>query len=120
MKIIKAFPPNYSTLVKAFPIRGRSVIFAWGDRIYNPAGIVIGSELLAHEAVHGRRQQEAGIDAWWERYIAEPRFRFDEEVLAHVAEVRAGGRLDDVAEKLASPIYGRLIDAASARNMLAA
>jgi len=120
MKIIRAFPPNYSALVKAFPIRGRAVIFAWGDRIYNPAGIVITPQLLAHERVHGARQERMGVEDWWLRYVIDARFRFDEELPAHRAEVAAGTPADEVAFKLASPIYGRLIDAASARNMLAA
>lgn len=113
MKVIKAFPPNYSEIRAAFPfVRGRSVIFAYGDRIYYPSGGKLSPALMEHEGVHGRRQ--AGDPAaWWRRYISDTAFRLDEEVVAHKAEyaslARSGGSqkdLDYVVNRLCSPLYG--------------
>lgn len=72
MKVVKAFPPNYRAINDAFNVRGRDVIFCFGDRIYNPSGILIGPDLLAHEQVHSDRQASyaGGVDAWWHRYVA--------------------------------------------------
>ncbi len=129
MRVIRANPPLFDRIDAAFGIAGKPVIFSWGDRIYNPMGISVTSELHAHEAVHGRRQggaDETAIVAWWERYIDEPAFRLAEEVPAHRAEymrfcARHGNKsnranaLDAIASRLASPLYGDLVSQAQAR-----
>jgi hypothetical protein len=131
VRIVPEFPPNYAEIQAAFPgIRGRKPFFAWGDIIYNPHRVVIPPELVAHEAVHAQRQ---GVSPglWWQRYIADPRFRLMEELLAHVAEYRAyvdnpncnrhGRRaaLKAIAGRLASPLYGGLISARDAMIAIA-
>jgi hypothetical protein len=65
------------------------VIFAFGEHLYNPSGDPIPHALLAHEAVHQARQMMDGVDNWWDRYIAEQEFRYEEELLAHTAEYTA-------------------------------
>lgn len=118
----------------AFNVRGKPVIFAWGDVIYAPNRKgELPKSLLVHEAVHGERQKahEGGIEGWWRRYIAEPRFRLDEEIPAHRAELvhlmtKAKGPsmrahyLSRVASRIASPLYGNLITIAEAKKLLAA
>lgn len=47
MKVVKAFPPNYQAINDAFSVRGKSVIFCYGDRIYNPSGVAVGPDLIA-------------------------------------------------------------------------
>lgn len=124
MKVLYTFPPNYRAINDAFNTRGKPIIYAYGGVIHNPGKIKIPPQLFAHEAVHLERQ---GGDpaAWWARYIAEPRFRLDEEIPAHAAEyqsVRAvdgeGRLLNLIAERLASPLYGSLIDHAAARRII--
>lgn len=132
MKIVKAFPPNYRAINDAFNIRGQDVMFAYGGAIFNPRGGEVSLALQAHEAVHGARQggDPAG---WWERYIAEPQFRLDEEILAHQAEYRWHARqpgaerpvkgfrsystfhLNEIARRLSGPLYGGLISFAEAK-----
>src|SRR5258708_40289599 len=118
----------------AFHVRGSPVIFAWGDKIYAPLQQgELPKALLAHEAVHGERQvaYPGGIEAWWRRYIAEPRFRLDEEIPAHKAELahlltKAKGPsmrahvLSRTAARLAAPLYGTLVTSAQATQRLAA
>jgi len=131
MTIVVDFPPIYDEIAAVFRIYDRrDVVFAWGDRIYNPYELVIPTEILAHEAVHGGRQGslEAGIREWWKRYMEDRAFRFAEEVHAHRAEYlwlmqnaprgRRRSALKLVASKLASPLYGNMATASDARKIL--
>lgn len=108
---------------------GQAVIFSWGDAIYNPTGAKISKMLHAHEEIHSARQgkSEADVLMWWRRYMADPLFRYDEELPAHVAEYHAyckrhgSGRvqfLDKVAERLSSPLYGSIVTYEMARSAI--
>lgn len=138
MKVVKAFPPNYAAINAAFGVRGRAVIFCYGDRIYNPAGVAVGPDLVAHETVHSERQEKfaGGVEGWWRDYIADPAFRLAEEIPAHIAEFRywlAGAGADrpvrgfrsaaefhrlQIAQRLAGPLYGRLVSLGDAKSLL--
>ena len=122
MIIVRERPPMFAEIVKAFPeADSPGALFTWGNRIYNPSKANIPRELLAHEEVHHQRQgeEEAGIRAWWERYLVDARFRLDEELPAHIAEYKAfrGGRsgysrkgmLHHIADRLSGPFYGGLV-----------
>jgi hypothetical protein len=87
MKIEIADPPNIGEIAAAFPKRGRGVIYAYGDTIYNPSGAFINPVLVAHENAHGTRQSDP--EAWWRLYIADPEFRYQEELYGHAAELKA-------------------------------
>lgn len=124
MKIIKAFPPNCAAINRAFHIRGKPVFFAYGDKIYNPAGAYIAPAIVVHERVHGERQ---GADpaAWWQRYIDDAVFRLDEEIPAHRAEyacyrstAQTEQQLDLIAKRLSSPLYGNLVSYGLAVELL--
>jgi hypothetical protein len=110
MRVLKALPPNYRELVKLFPIRGKAVIFAWGDTVYNPSGVRIAPEIIAHENVH--LMQQSGIDPseWWRRYVDDSKFRIGVEIPAHRAEADFlrghGQKWGHVAKRLAGPLYG--------------
>ena len=113
-----------------FRIAGKSIIFAWGDTIYNPARISIPPHLMAHEEFHGWRQtQWTSIEQWWKDYIDSDAFRLEEEILAHQVEYRALLRvssnrrarrrcLKETAKRLAAPLYGRMISPARAQKIL--
>jgi len=130
-EIVTDYPPLYDDIAMAFNLHPNdSVIFSWGDRIYNPMGVDLGLELIAHEAVHGERQSSNPdkIRDWWMNYMSRATFRLAEEVLAHRAEydwLRINGNrkqrrsaLPHVANKLAAPLYGGLIDLSGAKAML--
>ncbi|KKL44563.1 hypothetical protein LCGC14_2364460 [marine sediment metagenome] len=107
-------------------------MFSFGPKLYNPHGVFIPDEILAHEAVHGFRQGETVADTleWWRRYMAEPAFRLAEELPAHKAELQwlidHNSRRDrrraikQIAAKLASPLYGSLVTPSQARKLLKA
>lgn len=125
-------PPVYDRCVRAFgenAIVGKPVIWSWGDKIYNPMNIEISRELLAHEAVHGRRQL-GKVESWWESYLANDRFRYEEELVAHRAEWQNwvrwhAGRdnadvLNAIAGRLASALYGNVVSFGQARSAVLA
>lgn len=129
MRVIVGKPPLWEAIDSTFHVAGKPVIFSWGPVIFNPMGVSISRELMAHEAIHGERQgdDEAGILRWWDRYILDPAFRLAEELPAHQAEYRAyckrhgSGRdkfLRGVAERLASPLYGNLLTSAAASRSI--
>jgi hypothetical protein len=123
--------PIIDRIAAAFPDRGPGTIYAFAGAIYAPGGGPVSVELQAHEGVHLQRQgvTEAGAIAWWERYIAEPKFRALEELLAHRAEYftfcrRHGQRkrradyLAQVAARLAGPLYAGVFTEAEARRAI--
>lgn len=122
-------PPMYDRIVAAFPDAARpGVVFSWEKYIYVPGGGSLPISIVAHEEAHGREQ--AGIvEKWWVRYIEEPAFRLEQEVIGHRAEyrelLRGGSRRDYgaylkyVSGKLAAPLYGGLVTPAEAAKLVA-
>jgi hypothetical protein len=133
-------PPLIDEIDAAFHVRGQPIVFAWGEDIYNPSGGELSPCIVAHEGVHGERQldypapegslynAEQAVTAWWRHYIADPAFRLDEEIPAHVREYevfcRAANRADrrfyliHVAHKLSSSLYGNLITFGAAKALI--
>lgn len=121
MKIISSRPPNFAAIAAVFSgAYGQGVIFAYAPNIYAPNNTGLPPEIIAHETAHIKRQLEIGVEAWWDRYLTDAAFRFDEELIAHRAEYRhlcdnATSRnvrrsaLKHVAKKLAAPLYGRMV-----------
>jgi len=118
MHIVVAFPPNYESLSKTFPLNGQE-IFAWGETIYNPSRSAVSVPLLAHEAIHCK-QQGGDVQGWWDRYLVDKAWRLEQELEAHRAEYRAycvvekdrnyrARYLDCIASRLAAPMYGGVI-----------
>lgn len=128
MIIVHDYPPMFDEIDAAFNVRGKPVIFSWENFIYNPMSIAVTPELMAHEEVHSR-QQLGSVHTWWKHYIADPEFRFKQELPAHHAEYRRfcdtckdrGRRaafLETVAFKLAAPLYGNLVTHREARRAI--
>jgi hypothetical protein len=128
MKVLCTFPPMYAEINRRFNVRGRPVIFTWGDTIHNPSRIKITPELMVHEGVHSNRQGEEP-EFWWIEYIANPEFRLAEEIPAHRAEYAdvfsrvPTGRVTEtalhrIAARLSSPLYGSMIDYYEARRLI--
>lgn len=126
-KIVFGVPPIYADIVKAFPgAANPNVLFSWGDTIYARIDGIPDS-LVAHEAVHGRRQGE-DVVGWWARYMVDPSFRLEEEIPAHIAEYQwwrdNGNRklrqeaLGFISKRLSSPLYGSMIPRHKAETIL--
>lgn len=127
---VKGLPPNFEAIVAVFPdAAGPNTIFAFGDVIYVPSGNNLPQELYDHERVHGARQTDIGVERWWNQYLADPKFRWDEELMAHAAEYRSFCTLNRdrnvrsrylaaVSQRLASPLYGRLMSYREAKRLI--
>lgn len=133
MKIVIAEPPMFDEIDAAFNVRGRPILFTWGDTIFNPHNATVSQSLKAHEGVHFLRQSNdtPAIEAWWRSYIADPEFRLTEEIPAHRAEYRQlcelirdrnlrSKYLHSVAQRLAAPLYGSLVSVSKAKQLVSA
>ena len=114
--IVNDRPPNFDKIVAVFPgAADPGVIFAYDGCIYHPTGGIIPPALIAHEDVHLKRQVDEGADRWWHRYVLDSEFRYNEELLAQVAEFKTlrnvrdrnhGARLlMSTALRLIAPLY---------------
>jgi hypothetical protein len=114
--IILERPPNFEQVHATFPkADSPGVLFAYYPNIHNPSGIVVPPALIAHEEVHLHRQRDAGPTKWWDSYLFDDEFRYNEELLAHVVEFKmqkgAGDRnlgarlLLTTALRLIAPLY---------------
>jgi hypothetical protein len=128
MKVVYTLPPLYRDIARTFEVRGKPVLFCFGDTIHNPSRIPIPPELMAHETVHSGRQGDCP-EAWWADYLSDPEFRLMEELPAHIAEFgafcqRMSARsaqqtaLHRIATRLSSPLYGMLIEYHEARRRI--
>lgn len=134
LKIINGeYPPNIADIQRVFPLAMRKVgvVFSYGNAIYNPSGQKIPLAIVEHEHVHAVRQREhqGGVEGWWAEYLRDPQFRLMEELLAHRAEYRSyietapnrkmrRASLKVVAQKLAAPLYGGLINVKTAEKWI--
>ena len=83
--IVGRYPPNFERIDAVFHTREKPVLYCFGDAIFNPMQIEVPPFLIAHESVHCERQGDQ-IEEWWDRYLADPAFRLQEELPAHAAE----------------------------------
>lgn len=127
MRIEHDWPPNIDEIRAVLPVP-KNVLFAWGDVIYNPYGIDVPGELIAHEEIHSN-QQGGDPAKWWRRYLVDVRWRLSQELEAHRAEwawVREHVtdrrerrfKLKQIAKRLSSPMYGSAISRAKAVKLI--
>jgi hypothetical protein len=121
-------PPLWAEINAEFNVAGKGVLFCWGNTIYNPDRIDVRTALVAHEETHSKQQGD-DVEGWWRRYIADPAFRLSQEIPAHQREFafvcwdganrkKRRGYLDNVARRLASPLYGGLVDFTQAKALI--
>lgn len=82
MKIVSKYPPNYEIMQIVFNPRPETV-FAYYPYIYNPSGQEVHQDIIRHEEVHLERQKIIGVETWYNRYISDPEFRLEEELLSY-------------------------------------
>lgn len=124
-------PPNFDKIKAVFPLVEElpGVIYAYGDKIFVPSGKEIPPEILAHERIHCERQIKMGVETWWDQYLVDLKFRFDEELLAHKVEYsflrglypgahRKKSILEHVATKLSHPLYGGMVSKKRAMEVI--
>lgn len=128
MKILNELPPIYHDVVKAFGPVPDTVVFAYGDTIYNPGNHYLTLDVLAHEEVHERQQAGDPAD-WWVKFLADPEFRLDQELEAYRAQYKAicgHFKSHDIrfvcltifAKSLSGPIYGNMLSHREAMTLI--
>lgn len=131
MRIVKGFPPNYSAICAAIPaVKSKpGIIFTYGNTIYCPMGNTnLPDHLEAHEATHSLEQDKIGVDEWWARYLRDPRFRLEQELLAYQVQYRVLQSnhsraerkfvLSKISKDLGGAMYGKIVDTKKARQLI--
>lgn len=113
------YPPNYKAITDVFDIKDHpGIVFTYGEKLYIPSGEKPDKHLLRHEETHERQHAEIGADSWWERYLVDPGFRFEQELEAYRNQYRSMatltleqriGYLNHIASDLAGPMYGNIL-----------
>ncbi len=85
IKISTEKPPVWDNARAVFKINPDTVVFAYGDTIYNPGQVVIPDDIMVHEMVHIGQQKNSREEAalWWGKYMRDPEFRLSQEVEAY-------------------------------------
>lgn len=122
INIENGYPPNWEKIQEVFPaVKGRKdVFFAYGGKIYKGENEGVPEYLLVHEKIHLDRQVKMGNEEWWGKYLTDPTFRLQEEILAYSAQYKfmkerlnaktADFVLDRIAEELSSELYGNMVE----------
>lgn len=85
IEIVNTLPPIYDLAHEHFEIDDTCTVYTYGNKLHNPAKLILTEEIIEHEKVHMQRQlqMEGGPKEWWDRYCKEAHFRFDEEANAY-------------------------------------
>lgn len=133
MKIINEKPPEWimEGCMNQFRVNVNNTFWTYGDTIYNPGGIVIPDHIVVHEEQHMAQQQayEGGKDAWWKEYLANPRFRLEQEAEAYGAQYRficnnisdrnkRAFFLMQISRSLSGPLYQVAVTQQQARGII--
>lgn len=129
MKLKRELPPNYEAIAKTLN-PNENTVFTYGNTLYAPNitdDKQIEDHLWIHEETH--EKQQINPQKWWNRYIAEPEFRMDQELEAYGnqyafvckknlnAKIKKGF-LERIASDLCSSLYGNLLTQAEAESKI--
>ena len=84
MKIKESYPPNYE-IIKLTLNPPPHAVFCYGDTIHNPSKRELLPDLIHHEEVHSK-QQDNNPDLWYNRYLTDKDFRLDQELEAYASQ----------------------------------
>ena len=103
-----------------------NIVFTYAPNIHTPSGKV-SEDLYIHEMTH-IKQQGDDPEGWWKKYLEDKEFRFSQELEAyanqwnhiklHYSRNKMLLLLNHMAESLAGPMYGNLITAEKAKELI--
>lgn len=81
VKISDEKPPQWILDgVKKWGVEWESnIVFTYGNLITSYGGMMT-EDLLAHEPHHQKQQADYGVKSWWERYLEDEIFRYEQEL----------------------------------------
>ena len=135
MKVVHEQPPEWIMKGCLDKFRVNDVehtVWTYGDTIFAPGDDrMLPDHILAHESQHEAQQAayEGGKDAWWREFLANPRFRLEQEAEAYGAQYRFYcERVKDrnrralflmqIAGQLSGPLYQIAVTPSQARGMI--
>lgn len=133
MIIKHELPPEWimQGCMSQFRISTNHTVWTYGDTIYNPGGINMPEDLIAHESTHAVQQEnyEGGKDAWWKRYLIDADFRAEQEAQAYGVQYasfcstnkdrnRRALFLNTIAGTLSGPLYQVAMNKAQASKYI--
>lgn len=82
-------PPVWGALVERFNPNWERTACAYGDTI-RAKHLPLPADVDAHERVHLQQQggTAEGAAAWWEKYLSDPVFRYEQELQAYREQYR--------------------------------
>jgi hypothetical protein len=116
--------PYLERYTSQFQLDLNDVAFPYKGKIYSNKELP--AELLAHETVHFKQQEEIGADEWEERYLKDANFRVKMEIEAYKKQltfytankdVYEAGRMA-MAKVLSSLMYGNILTYQEAYHLL--
>lgn len=121
MRIVYEQPPAriYEACVEQFGVSfDDGVVWTYGDAIHTK--YLLRPDVGAHEKVHIKQQKAMGVIEWWDKYLGDPQFRFDQELEAYQEQWRFIKKnvksrndqfnfLKQIARDLSGPMYGGLL-----------
>lgn len=127
-------PPVWDNAMARFRINPRTVLFAYGDTIYNPGNVDLekADDIIAHEEVHLMQQKNSREEAalWWGKYMRDPQFLLSQEVEAYgkqywyVCKYKTQNKqmrfnlLRTYSEILSGPLYGGVVSLMHAMDLI--
>lgn len=105
VEIVVGKPPVFDVCQEKFGIKYESTYFAYDGKIYTSNADNITEDIVVHEKVHHRQQEEAGgTEKWWNKYLADDKFRLSQELEAYKTQYSfLKGKLN--REELAKYVY---------------
>lgn len=126
VKISTDKPPVWDNARALFKFNPNTVLFAYGDTIYNPGAVNLekAHDIIVHEMVHIGQQMNSREDAalWWGKYMRDKDFRLSQEVEAYGKQYHyictrmtqnkqlRFNALKAFATILSGPMYGNMVD----------
>lgn len=125
VRIVSEPPPPriYEACKEKFGADFENTVFTHGETIHSKYPIP--QHLVEHERKHASQQCIYGIVAWWDRYLEDDQFRFEQELEAYQEQYKwikkniknrndAFNLLRSLAKDLSGPLYGNLCSYQSA------
>lgn len=128
MIVVKDYPPNIAKIRAKFGDLPKTVLFTYGETIYNPSGNPIDDPLDVHERTH-KFQQGDDPEGWWNKYLEDDQFRLEQELQAYSFQYKKFcelhkdrnvrfGFLSLIAKDLSSAIYGNICTEEEAMKLI--
>lgn len=131
MNVSPTYPPNIEDIRKVIPFESmKNACFTYGDTIHNPSMGDLDECIYLHEAQHAIQQYDVGgPQVWWKRWLSEPIFRIEQELVGYGYQFRRYCELNKdrnkrarylytLASDLSSEQYGKVLSLMQVRDRL--